>query len=685
MKAQHKKGNITPPQPVKINKSITKHGHKRTDPYYWMRERENPKVIQHLKKENSYTEALFKPCKKVEQTILNELKKRIVKDDESLPYFYNGYWYFTKVRGNQEYSVYLRKRKKSDKKSELLIDVNALAKGKSYCDEGQLAISPDNTILAYSMDFVGRRKYEIHFKTIQSGKKTNDVIPDTTGNCVWANDNKTVFYVLEDKVTLRSYKIMRHTIGQPVKKDVCVYEEKDERFYLDISKSKSDNYIFIHSSSSTTSEVLWINANTPNDKFKVFEPRKKGHEYSLDEAGGVFYIRTNLKAKNFKLVYTTEAKTRSRHWKNLLPYDEKQLIESFDVLKEYIAIEVRKEGLNRILVYNISSKKQYFITADEEDYYMGLDINEEYDTSLLRYQFGSMKTPLCTYEIDLKTKKKKLLKKQRLNTPYNSKAYTTKRVFASSRDGKKIPVSLFYKTKLYKKGCNPLLVYGYGSYGVIIDPYFSSSRLSLVDRGFVFAIVHTRGGEDLGRDWYLDGKMLKKKNTFNDFIDSTEYLIKQKYGHPEKVFAQGGSAGGMLMGVVINERPDLYKAIIADVPFVDVVTTMLDKTIPLTTGEYEEWGNPDNRKYYRYMLSYSPYDNIKEKAYPSVFISCGLHDSQVQYWEPAKWAAKLREHSTSHKPVLLFTNLNAGHGGVSGRFSALEEIAKEYTFLLINL
>jgi oligopeptidase B len=676
---------INPPVAKIIPHETTVHGVKLTDNYFWLNDRDDKEVIGYLKSENAYSNNYFKKHKTLNDSILSEIKSRVLKDDESVPYPMNGYMYYSKYKGDNEHAFYYRKSLVEGSKEELLLDVNELAKGKSYCEEGDLEISPDNKILAYSADFLGRRKYSIYFKTLVDDKLKNDVIDNTSGSIVWANDNKTIFYAVEDEKTLRSYRIMKHVIGDSPKNDICVFEEKDETFYVDVERSRSGNYIFIHSVSTTTSECLYIKASEPESSFIVFEPRKRDHEYIVEEANNVFYIRTNLNAKNFKICTAKAGKTGSTYWNDLVPYDETELTEEFEAFKNFIVVESRKKGLVRLKVISISTNEVSYLDMKEEDYTVGIGTNEEYNTDVLRYYFGSLKTPICEFDYDLKSKTQVLLKQQKLNVPYNPNEYITKRIYAKALDGKEVPISIVYKQSLYNPGQNPCLVYGYGSYGVIIDPYFSGSRLSLLDRGFVFAIVHTRGGEDLGRDWYEDGKLLNKKNTFTDFIAASKFLIEQKYAHEKKVFAQGGSAGGLLMGAVVNMEPTLYKGILAEVPFVDVINTMMDSSIPLTTGEYDEWGDPNEKPYFDYMLSYSPYDNVNKTAYPAMFISTGLHDSQVQYWEPAKWVAKLRVYNTSKNPLLLHVNMDAGHGGASGRFEGLKEVALNYTFILTNL
>ncbi len=666
-----------------ITKSFNENGVPRKDDYYWLKERENKEVIQYLNDENKFTDAYFSKHKKMQDEIFEELKNRVVKNEKSFPFFSNGYFYYQEVKGENEYSLHYRSDSNNNYK--LLVDFNALSKGKSFCDEGALVVSPDNTLLAYSVDFIGRRKYEIYIKNLSKNELTDVVIPNTTGTIVWSKNSKHIFYTVEDEVTLRSYKVMCHELGTDTKNDKIIYEESDETFSVDVSKSKSGNFIIIESLSTTTAEALIIPADNPYKIPEIFEKRERGHEYSIDEAEGIFYIRTNKNAPNFKLCKLESNKRGISNWKNILNYNETELTEGFELFKNYLVVEIRSQGLLKLKIINFSTGENYFLNQPEEDYVCGINVNEEYNSNVLRYHFSSLKTPTTLYDYDMNTKSLVLLKQQKLNVKYNINEYETKRINATSRDGKNIPISLVYKKDKFENGKNPLLIYGYGSYGSIVDPFFSPTLLTLLDRGFVYAIAHIRGGQDLGRAWYEDGKLLNKKNTFFDFIDCTKYLIDEKFADRNKVFAQGGSAGGLLMGAVSNFAPDLYKGIIADVPFVDVVTTMLDKSIPLTTGEYDEWGNPTDKKYYDYMLSYSPYDNVKEVAYPALLVTTGLHDSQVQYWEPAKWVAKLRKLNKGSAPLLLYTNMNAGHGGASGRFSLLKEVAMEYTFILTNL
>lgn len=677
------------PVAEKIPHTLTYHNRIFTDDYYWLRNRNDKKVKDYLEAENAFTKQYFDEHKTTYDKVLKELKSRVLKDDESVPYFDNGYYYVSKYEGDNEHALYYRMTSLTTDQKELLLDVNVLARDKPFCEEALLEVSPDNKLLAYTIDFVGRRKYELHFLDITTGKPLKDVIKNTAGTVVWANDNRTVFYTLEDEETLRSHKIMKHVLGSDPEQDVCVYEEKDEMFNVDVNRSKSGNYIFIHTASTNTTECLYIPSNQPQAGFKVFAPRKTGHEYAVDEHHNTFYIRSNLNALNYKICTAQPGATSLDQWTDLVQHEASTWIGDFELTKDFLVVEVRVKGLVKLMILDLKPKNApkpaTYIEVNEEDYIMSFSVNEDPQSNVLRYYYSSLKTPTCEYDYDLTTHQKTLLKQQKLNVPYHPEEYTTKRVFAKATDGTEIPISMVYKKDLFQKGSNPCLVYGYGSYGVVIDPYFSASRLSLLDRGFVFCIAHIRGGEDMGRHWYDDGRLLHKKNTFTDFIACSSFLVEEGYSHPQKLTAQGGSAGGLLMGAVLNMQPHLYRAVVAEVPFVDVINTMMDKEIPLTTGEYEEWGNPNEKQYFDYMLSYSPYDNVKKQAYPALLVTTGLHDSQVQYWEPAKWVAKLRTCNTGTKPLLLHTNMAAGHGGASGRFEGLKEIAMNYTFLLSNL
>ncbi len=673
---------ITPPIAKKIPKKLEKHGDIRMDNYYWLRERENPEVIDYLNAENDYYNAMTQETNELENTIFEELKSRIKQEDESVPYFENGYFYQTKYFKGKEYPAYYRRKGSLKAKEELIFDVNQLAQGHNYYHLTGLEISPDNNIAAYGEDTVSRRKYTLKFKDLTTGKYLKDEIKNTTGHAVWANDNQTVFYTRKNPETLRAYRIYKHILGNNPENDELVYEEKDDTFDVFVTKSKSNKYIYIASFSTLTTEYRYLDANNPKGKFKIFARRSRGVEYNLFHRNNEFYILTNKDdATNFKLMKTSENQTEMNFWKDVIPHRKEVMIDDVDIFDDFMVLQEKENGLNRLRI--ITKSDDYYIQMNEETYTIYVSYNPEMKTRKLRYVYNSMTTPSSVIEHDLDTKKDKVLKEQEIpGGKFDKNNYESVRLWVTARDGKKVPVSLVYRKGIKLDGKNPLLLYGYGSYGITVDPGFSSSRLSLLDRGFIFAIAHIRGGEYLGRPWYEDGKLLKKKNTFYDFIDVSKFLIEKKYTSPEHLYAMGGSAGGLLMGAVINYNPELYKAVVAQVPFVDVVTTMLDESIPLTTGEYDEWGNPNEKEYYFYMKSYSPYDNVEAKNYPNLLVTTGLHDSQVQYWEPAKWVAKLRELKTDNNLLLLHTDMEVGHGGASGRFKSLRDRAREYAFLL---
>ncbi len=676
---QNKK--VMPPVAKKIPKELTTNGHTRIDNYYWMKERENPEVIKYLEAENAYTDAEMEHTNKLQTKLYDEIKSRIKEKDQSVPYKKNGYFYYYKQLPEKEYDVDCRKKGNLDAKEEVLLDENKLAKGHEFFMLGGLSVSPDNKILAYGVDTVSRRKYTIYFKNLETGELFDDVIPLTTGRAVWANDNKSVFYQLKDPETLRSVKIMKHVLGTPASDDKVVFFEADETFDTYVYKTKSQKYLVIGSESTLTSEYRFLDANNPNGEFKIIQPRTRGLEYSVDHYGNDFYIRTNLDAKNFSLMKTPVTATGKENWKEVIPNRDDVFLEDFDLFKNYLVVSERKEGITRLRVMPWKGK-EYYIDFGEEVYTARSNVNLEFDTDIFRLGYTSMTTPASIYDFNMKTKERVLLKQTEVLGGFNKDDYETKRIYATAGDGTKIPMSIVYKKGMQKNGNNPILLYGYGSYGYTIDPGFSYARLSLLNRGFVYAIAHIRGGQINGRRWYEDGKLLKKMNTFTDFNDCAQFLINDGYTNSQKLFAMGGSAGGLLMGACVNLHPELYKGVIADVPFVDVVTTMLDESIPLTTGEFDEWGNPKDEKYYEYMLSYSPYDNVEKKDYPAMLVTTGLHDSQVQYWEPAKWVAKLRDMKTDNNPLLFRINMDYGHGGASGRFQWIKETALEYAFIL---
>ena len=675
---------IQPPIAKIIPKTLEKFGDVRIDNYFWLNDRENPEVIDYLNKENAYYKKMTAHTKAFQKELFEEMKGRIKEDDESVPYLYNGYYYITRFETGKNYPIYSRKKESLSAKEEILFDCNALAKGQSYFQLGGLSISPDNKLAVFSIDIVGRRIYDIQIKNLETGEILSDKIEKVSGNAVWANDNKTIFYSSQDEVTLRSDKIFKHKLGAKQADDVLVYFEKDETYNVEVAKSKSRKYLAIESGSTLTTEYRILEADNPDGKFRVFQKRVRGLEYSINHYGDSFYIMTNKdKATNFKLMKTLETATSKENWTEVVPHRDDVLLEDIEIFKDFLVVEERFNGLNKIRIMPWSGEGEYYLPFESETYTAYTGTNVDFDTDILRYSYQSMTTPSSVIDFNMKTKTKEIKKEQQvLGGKFDKNNYTEERIWATAKDGTKVPISMVYRKGLNKDGKNPLLLYAYGSYGHSMDATFSSTRLTLLDRGFVFAIAHIRGGEDLGRQWYEDGKLLKKKNTFTDFVDCSKFVIEQKYTSPEHLYAEGGSAGGLLMGAIVNLAPELYHGIIAQVPFVDVITTMLDESIPLTTGEYDEWGNPNVKKYYNYMLSYSPYDNVKKHKYPNMYVSTGLHDSQVQYWEPAKWVAKLRNMKTDDSVLFLDTNMDAGHGGASGRFEAIKELAKEYSFLL---
>ncbi|MDQ8013095.1 MAG: S9 family peptidase [Flavobacterium nitrogenifigens] len=676
--------DISAPKAKIIPKTLKKHKETRIDNYFWLNDREDSEVIDYLNQENAYYESMTSHTKTLQDNLFEEMKGRIKEDDSSVPYFYNGYFYITRFETGQDYPIFARKKGSLSAEEEILFDCNEMAKGHAYFKLGGLSISPDNKFASFGVDIVGRRIYTIQIKNLETGEILADKIENVTGASVWANDNNTIFYVRQDQVTLRADKVFRHKLNTNSENDVLVYDEVDDTFNVSISKEKSRKYIVIGSGSTLTTEYRILNSSNPEGEFTVFQPRVRGLEYSISHYEDSFYVLTNKdKATNFKLMKTPEDKTGKKNWVDLIPHREDVLLEDIEIFKNYLVVEERSNGLNHIRIMPWGDEPDYYLPFGSETYNAYTTTNVDFDTDILRYSYQSLATPSSVIDFNMKTKTKEILKEQQvLGGKFDKENYTEERVWATARDGVKVPISMVYRKGLEKNGKNPLLLYAYGSYGITMDTYFSSTRLSLLDRGFVYAIAHIRGGEDLGRQWYEDGKLLKKKNTFTDFIDCSKFVIDQKYTSPEHLYAEGGSAGGLLMGVIVNEAPELYNGVIAQVPFVDVITTMLDDSIPLTTGEYDEWGNPNNKKYYDYMLSYSPYDNVKAQEYPNMYVSTGLHDSQVQYWEPAKWVAKLRDLKTNNKLLFLDTNMDAGHGGASGRFEALKDLAKEFSFLL---
>jgi oligopeptidase B len=673
-----------PPVAKIIPTTFEKFGDVRIDNYFWMNDRENPEVIDYLNKENEYYQEMTAHTKDFQKELYEEMKGRIKEDDESVPYLYNGYYYITRFETGKDYPIYSRKKGSLDAKEEIMFDCNEMAKDKKYFKLSGLSVSTDNQFATYAIDVVGRRIYTLYVKNLFTGEIYADKIENATGNSTWANDNKTIFYTRQDEKTLRSDKVFKHKLGTESSEDVLVYFEKDDTFNVGVGKEKSKKYLVIGSSSTLTTEYRTLLADNPEGKFTVFQKRKRGLEYDISHYEDSFYIVTNKdKATNFKLMKTPEVATSMENWVDIIPHREDVLIENIEIFKDYLVVEERSNGLSKIRIMPWSGKGEYYLPFESETYTAYTSVNVDFDTDILRYGYQSMATPASVIDFNMKTKVKDIKKEQEvLGGKFDKDNYTEERVWATATDGTKVPISMVYRKGLKKDGKNPLLLYAYGSYGHSMDPHFSSTRLTLLDRGFVYSIAHIRGGEDLGRQWYEDGKLLKKQNTFTDFIDCSKFVIEQKYTSPAHLYAEGGSAGGLLMGAVVNMAPELYNGVIAQVAFVDVMTTMLDDTIPLTTGEYDEWGNPNVKKYYNYMRSYSPYDNVKEQAFPNMYVSTGLHDSQVQYWEPAKWVAKLRTLKKDDTVLYLDTNMDAGHGGASGRFEALKELAKEFAFLL---
>ena len=684
---QNSKGNEmanTPPKAKKIEKELSIHGDTRIDPYYWLNEREDPEVIAYLEQENAYYQAATAHTKDFQQTLFEEMKSRIKQDDSSVPYKLNDYWYSTRYEKGKEYPLYTRRAGSLDAEEEIMFDCNALAEGHEYFNLRGISVSPDNIYAAFGTDTISRRQYHIQIKNLKTGEVDADKIDNTTGSSVWASDNKTLLYVRKDPVTLRSEKVYKHVLGTPTAQDELVYHEKDETFNTYVYKSKSKDYIIIGSNSTMTSEYRILKADNPNGEFKVFSSRERGLEYSLYHFGDHFFLLTNKDgATNFKLMKTQTDKTDSKNWEEFIPHREDVLVEDLEIFKDYYVLAERNNGLTRLQITNWDTKETYAIPFESETYIAYPYVNPDYDSKRFRYIYNSLSSPYAIVDFDMENRSQEIIKEQEvLGGEFDKANYVTERIWARARDGKEIPISLVYHKDTPLDGSSPLFQYGYGSYGSTSDPYFSSIRLSLLDRGFIYAIAHVRGGEYLGRPWYEEGRLLNKKNTFTDFIDCSKHLIASGYTSKEHLYAYGGSAGGLLMGAIVNMEPELYNGIIAAVPFVDVVTTMLDDSIPLTTGEYDEWGDPNDPEYYAYMKSYSPYDNVQAQGYPNLLVTTGLHDSQVQYWEPAKWVAKLREYKTDNNQLYLDTNMDAGHGGASGRFEALKETAKEFAFLL---
>lgn len=682
-------------QPIALRQDtlITTHQHTRIDPYFWMRlsdeqkhaptpDAQTQQVLDYLNAENAYLTEQLKSTESFQEELYEEMTGRIQKDDASVPYFKQGYWYYTKYQDGKEYPIYCRKKGQLEAQEEIILNVNELAEGHDYYTATGLRISPDNKILAFSEDVLSRRIYTVRFKNLETGEWLADEIPNTDGGGAWANDNKTFFYTTKNKVSLLSEKVFRHELGQATNDDILVYTEHDPSFYIGVYRSKSGQYIIIYNSSTISNDYHILDADEPSGNFQQFASRTPEHKYDIYHFEDKFYIRSNWEANNFRLLETSAKHTAQEAWKELIPNRSDVLLEDLEIFQHFLVIQERSNALTQLRIIHQQTGQEHYLPFEEEAYAAYLGINPEFNTDYLRFHYTSLTTPNSVYDYEMTQREKTLKKQENVLGGHQPSDYVTKRLFATARDGKRIPISIVYKKGFEQNGQQPLLLYAYGSYGASIDPYFNSARLSLLDRGFAWAIAHIRGGEEMGRDWYEDGKMFNKINTFNDYVDAAKFLIDEQYTSPEHLYAKGGSAGGLLMGAVVNSNPELFNGVIAAVPFVDVVSTMLDESIPLTTNEFNEWGNPKEKAAYDYMLSYSPYDQVKSQPYPNMLVTTGLFDSQVQYWEPAKWVAKLRYYKTNDNLLLLHTNMQAGHGGASGRFQRYKEIALQYAFIL---
>ena len=675
-------GDRLPPLADRHKKELIIHGDTRVDPYYWMNDRSDPAVISYLENENEYLELMMAHTRPLQEVLFEEMRGRIKEDDESAPYYRNGYYYYTRFEAGGEYPIYCRKPGSLDAREEVMLNVNELAKPHSYYRVGSFDISLDNRWMAFTVDTVGRRQYTMMVQDLATGHITPTGIRNAGGDVVWSADNQTLFFTSIDPHTLRYDKIFRYNTRDDAEPEK-VYEELDETFYyIGVSRTKDNRYLTITANSTLSNEIWILEASNPGGKFRVFQPRQRDLLYRIWSYNGSFFVLTNHMAQNFRLMEADPHLTGLSHWREIIPHRPDVLLETLDIFDDYMVIQERQRGLRQMHIMHKVTGETHYLPFEEEAYTANIGINAEMSTPVLRYNYTSLTTPASTYDYNMNTRETLLIKQQEVLGGFRPEDYETRRLYATARDGAEVPVTMVYKKGITRDGNNPLLLYAYGSYGSSADPRFNANTLSLLDRGFVYAIAHVRGGQDLGRQWYEDGKLLKKMNTFNDFIDCANFLIDEEYTSPSLLFARGGSAGGLLMGAVINDSPELFRGVIAAVPFVDVVTTMLDESIPLTTAEYDEWGNPNVKEYYDYMLSYSPYDNVRAQDYPHLLVTSGLHDSQVQYWEPTKWVAKLRVHHTGDEKILLYTNMEAGHGGASGRFRRLRELAREYAFLI---
>ncbi|MDA7708831.1 S9 family peptidase [Flavobacteriales bacterium] len=684
-----------PPTAEKQTHITAIHGLQLEDDYFWMRlsdeqkeaaepDEQTAKVVDYLNRENDYTKDVMNGTEAFQENLFNEIVGRIKQDDQSVPLLDNGYYYYSRYEEGKEYAIYCRKLGSLEAEEQVMLNVNEMAEGFNYYAVGGQSVSTNNNLLAFSVDTVSRREYTLQFKDLTTGEVLADRIPGTTGGATWANDNKTVYYSKKDPITLRSSRIFKHILGTDASADVLVFEEADETFSCGIGKSKSEQYLMIASYSTVSNEWRYLDANTPNGEWKIIQPRERNLEYSCSHYGDHFYITTNRDAKNFKLVRTPINATTYDNWEDVLPHRDATLLEGVDIFKDYLVVSERTEGLNQIRVKRWDDAEDYYIQFPDPAYSAYVGANPDFDTKQLRYGYNSMTTPSSVFEMDMVSQATNLLKQQEvLGGSFDPANYESERVMVEARDGTKVPVSIVSRKGVKKDGNNPFLLYAYGSYGYSMDAGFSSTRLSLLDRGFVYAIAHIRGGQEMGRDWYEDGKMFNKKNTFTDFVDCGQAMVDLGYTSPQHLYAMGGSAGGLLMGAVINMAPALFNGVIAAVPFVDVINTMLDESIPLTTGEFDEWGNPKNKDSFDYMMSYSPYDNVTAQDYPHMLVTTGYWDSQVQYWEPAKWVAKLRDTKTGENLLVMDCNMETGHGGASGRFKRLRETAMEYAFFMM--
>lgn len=673
---------LTPPVAAVRPHRFDEHGTVRTDSYYWLRERSNPEVIKYLEDENAYTKAVMAHTEALQNRLYDELKGRVLQSDQSVPFREGNYFYYTRLVEGKNYPIYARKRGSLNAPEEILIDANALAEGKPTFLIRAWEVSSGEDLLAFAADTTGGRVSSIRFKNLRSGALLPDIVPRAIGGIAWAEDNRTLFYTKPDSVTVRPYQIYRHKLGTPASADHLVYEDKDETYYTSVFKTKSRAYIMVQSEQTMATEYHYVRADQPDAAVRVLIPRERGHEYYADHFGDYFYILSNDHAKNFRLMRTPVARPGRDNWEEVIAHRPDVLLEAFESFKDYLVLSERKDGLVQLRVrpWSGGGRTEYYLDFGEPAYLAYVSVNREFDTPLLRFVYTSLTTPSSTYDYDMRTRQKTLLKRDSILGGFDPANYVTERLYTTARDGARVPVSVVYRKGIARPA--PLLLTGYGSYGASTDPTFSSDRLSLLDRGFVFAIAHIRGGSEMGRAWYENGRQLQKKNTFTDFIDVADDLVRRGYTTPDRMFARGASAGGLLMGAVVNMRPELFEGVIAGVPYVDVITTMMDSTIPLTTGEYDEWGNPHDSTFYRYMLSYSPYDNVERKAYPNLLLTAGLYDTQVLYVEPAKWTAKLRAMKTDTNRLILRTNMEAGHSGASGRYKRWRDVAFEYAFLL---